>query len=465
MAEQFDVVIVGGGTGGYSCALRAAGLGLSVALVERAKVGGTCLHWGCVPTKALLHTAEVAESARHGSSIGVYTSCDGVNVDEIIAYKNGIVNANWKGLQATLKGKKVKTFEGQGTFTGPNTVSVATAAGTVDLEATKALVIATGSRPKELPFAPTDGEVIINSDHAMSLNRRPKNPIVLGASAVGIEFATVFKGWGADTVTVIEALDAVVPREDIDTQKVLTKALKKNGLDIHTGKMVKQVERKGNEVVVTVDSGETFTGDLLMVAIGRGPVTDNMAIETTGATVDRGFVLVDEYCRTGVTFGNGGVQYALGDVIPTLGLAHASFAEGLMVAEMIAGKAVTPVDYKGVPKVYYCEPEVGAVGWTEQELKEAGIEYEKSLFPFSHNARAQMLGGSGHVKVLAKKGGKVMGVHIVGKCATDLIAEGEMIYNWEALPSDVAQFVHAHPTLSEAVGEAHMKLAGRDLHG
>ena len=174
---------------------------------------------------------------------------------------------------------------------------------------------------------------------------------------------------------------------------------------------------------------------------------------------------MDEYCRTGVTFGNGGVQYAIGDVIPTLGLAHASFAEGLMVAEAIAGKAVTPIDYKGVPKVYYCEPEVGAVGWTEQELKEAGIDYEKSLFPFSHNARAQMLGGSGHVKVLAKKGGKVMGVHIVGKCATDLIAEGEMIYNWEALPSDVAQFVHAHPTLSEAVGEAHMKLAGRDLHG
>ncbi|AXV06955.1 Dihydrolipoamide dehydrogenase of branched-chain alpha-keto acid dehydrogenase [Euzebya pacifica] len=466
MAETFDVVVLGGGTGGYSCALRAAGLGLSVALVEKAKVGGTCLHWGCIPTKAFLHAAEVAEHAKHGPDLGVKSAFDGVDIDKVIGYKNGIVDANWKGLQATLKGRGVTTFNGHGTLTGPNTISVETDGGSVDVEATKAFVLATGSRPKTLPFAEVDGELVITSDEAMYMERVPSRPIVLGASAVGVEFATVWNGYGADEVTIIEAMDAVVPLEDIDTQKTLKRELKKNGITAMTGEFVEKVEKGDGTVTVTTKSGKTVEGDLLMLAIGRGPVTDGMNIEATGVTLDRGFITVDEYCRTGVTFGDGGVVYAIGDVIPTLGLAHASFMEGMLVANQVAGEPVTPIDYRGVPKVYYCTPEIGAVGYTEQELKEEGIEFDAKKFPFSHNARAMMQGGSGHVKVLAAKGGgKVLGVHIVGPHATDLIAEGQMIYNWEALPTDVAEFIHPHPTLSEAVGEAHMALAGRALHG
>ena len=364
MAETFDVVVLGGGTGGYSCALRAAGLGLSVALVEKAKVGGTCLHWGCIPTKAFLHAAEVAEHAKHGPDLGVKSAFDGVDIDKVIGYKNGIVDANWKGLQATLKGRGVTTFNGHGTLTGPNTISVETDSGSVDVEATKAFVLATGSRPKTLPFAEVDGELVITSDEAMYMERVPSRPIVLGASAVGVEFATVWNGYGADEVTIIEAMDAVVPLEDIDTQKTLKRELKKNGITAMTGEFVEKVEKGDGTVTVTTKSGKTVEGDLLMLAIGRGPVTDGMNIEATGVTLDRGFITVDEYCRTGVTFGDGGTVYAIGDVIPTLGLAHASFMEGMLVANQIAGVPVTPIDYRGVPKVYYCTPEIGAVGYT-----------------------------------------------------------------------------------------------------
>ncbi|MGI9017822.1 MAG: dihydrolipoyl dehydrogenase [Euzebya sp.] len=466
MADSFDVVVLGGGTGGYSCALRAASLGLNVGLVERAKVGGTCLHWGCIPTKAFLHAAEVAEHAKHGPDIGIQSGFDGVDIAKVIDYKNGIVEANWKGLQATMKSKGITTILGKGTMTGPNTLTVDTDDGERQIEATLAMVLATGSKPLVLPITEVDGELVITSDEAMYMERLPKRPIVLGASAVGVEFATVWNGYGSDEVTIIEALDSVVPREDIDTQKILGRELKKAGISVLTGERVEEVKKGEGVVTVITDKGTTVEGDLLMVAIGRGPVTENMGMDAAGVTLDREFITVDEYCRTGVTFGEGGIVYAIGDVIPTLGLAHASFMEGMMVAEQIAGQAVTPIDYRGVPKVYYCTPEIGAVGYTEQELKQEGIEYEAKKFPFSHNARAMMQGGAGHVKVLAAKGGgKVLGVHIVGLHATDLIAEGQMIYNWEALPMDVAKFVHAHPTLSEAVGEAHMALAGNAFHG
>jgi dihydrolipoamide dehydrogenase len=466
MASTFDVVVLGGGTGGYSCALRAAALGLSVAVVEKDKVGGTCLHWGCIPTKAFLHAAEVAQSAKHGPDIGVTTAFDGVDMAKVLDYKDGIVTANWKGLQATMKARGIETVLGTGTMTGPNTIDVETEDGQRQLEATKAFVLATGSKPKVLPITEVDGELIITSDEAMSLDSVPRRVVVLGASAVGVEFATVWNGYGAEEVTIIEALDAVVPREDIDTQKVLARELKKAGIRAITGEKVEDVKKGEGTVTVTTDKGTTVEADLLMVAIGRGPVTEGLGIEATGVTVDRGFITVDEHCRTGVTFGEGGVVYAIGDVIPTLGLAHASFMEGVLVADQIAGLPVTPIDYRGVPKVYYCTPEIGAVGYTEQELQEEGIAYDKKVFPFSHNARAMMQGGAGHVKVLAgKDGGPVLGVHIVGLHATDLIAEGQLIYSWEALPTDVAQFIHAHPTLSEAVGEAHMAIAGRALHG
>jgi dihydrolipoamide dehydrogenase len=344
---------------------------------------------------------------------------------------------------------------------------VTTDEGERTLSASKAMVLATGSRPRSLPIegAEIDGETIITSDHALYLEQVPQRPIVLGASAVGVEFASIWKAYGAEQVTIVEALDAVVPREDIDTQKALAKDLRKSKMQVLTGAKVTGVEKGDDGVRVTLEDGKQLEGDVLLVAVGRGPVSEDMGFEDAGVTLDRGFITVDEYCRTGPE----GV-YALGDVIPTLGLAHAAFQEGFLVAEQVAGDKVRPIDYAGIPRVYYCHPEIASVGYTEQELRDKGVDFDKQLYPFSHNGRAMMMKASGHVKVLAAKAGdskegKVLGVHIIGPRATDLIAEGQLIYNWEALPTDVAQFIHPHPTLSEAVGEAHMALAGKGLHG
>jgi len=466
MADTFDMIILGGGTGGYSCALRAVDLGMSVALVERDKVGGTCLHWGCIPTKAFLQASEVAEHAQTAADYGVRASFDGIDMPKVLSYKTGVVDANWKGLQATLKSRGVETIIGTGKLKDARTLVVATGEGERTITATLAMVLATGSKPRDLPVpgAEIDGKTVITSDHALGLDRVPKRPIVLGASAVGVEFGSVYRAFGAEQVTIIEALDSVVPREDVDTAKVLAKDLKRSGVNVMTSAKVTAVEKGADGVRVTTEKGQTVEGDLLLVAIGRRPVTEDMGFSDVGVTLDRGFAIVDEYCRTGPSW-DGGAQYAIGDIIPTLGLAHASFQEGFLVAEHVAGQRVTPIDYAGIPRVYYCHPEIGSVGWTEQELKEQKVDFDKKLFPFSHNARAMMMKGTGHVKVLAAKdGGRVLGVHIIGPKATDLIAEGQLIYNWEALPSDVAQFIHPHPTLSEAIGEAALSVAGRAIN-
>ncbi len=467
MVDTYEMVVLGGGTGGYSCALRAAALGMRVALVEKAKVGGTCLHWGCIPTKAFLQAAEVAEHARTARHYGVKASFDGVDVGETLGYKDGIVDANWKGLQATLKARGVETVAGTGRLEDARTLVVATEEGERTLAASKALVLATGSTPRSLPVegAEVDGEVIITSDETMTLSRLPSRPIVLGASAVGVEFATVWHGWGAEEVTIIEALDTLVPREDVDTSKALARAFKRAGMTVVVGDQVTKVDHGDGGVRVHTQGGKSFEGDLLMVAVGRRPVSEGMGFEDAGVRIDSGYVVVDDLCRTGATW-DGGAQYAIGDVIPTLGLAHASFQEGFLVAEHAAGQRVRPIDYLGVPRVYYCHPEIGAVGYTEQELRDQDIAYEAQTFPFSHNARAMMMRGSGHVKVLAAKdNGRVLGIHIIGPHATDLIAEGQLIYSWEALPTEVAEFIHPHPTLTEAIGEAHHALAGKPLHG
>ena len=463
MADSFDMIVLGGGTGGYSCALRAADLGLKVALVEKDKVGGTCLHWGCIPTKALLQAAEVAEHAQTAGEYGVKATYEGVDMERVLSFKAKIVETNWKGLQGSLKKRGVEVIAGTGKLKDAKTLVVDTGEGERSLTAGKAMVLATGSKPKSLPIegAEIDGETIITSDHALFMERVPERPIVLGASAVGMEFASIWHAYGAEQVTVIEGLPNVVPLEDIDTQKALAKDAKKSGMKLHVGAKLTGVEKGEGGVRVTLEDGTTVEGDVLMLAVGRGPVTADMGFEDAGATLDRGFVTVDEYCQAGPEG-----LYAIGDIIPTLGLAHASFAEGFLVADRAAGHHVSPIDYLGIPKVYYCHPEIGAVGYTEQQLKEQGVEYDKMMFPFSHNGRAMMMKGTGHVKVLAgKNNGRVLGIHIIGPRATDLIAEGQLIYNWEALPTDVAQFIHAHPTLTEAIGEAHMALAGRPLHG
>jgi dihydrolipoamide dehydrogenase len=468
MAETYELVVLGGGTGGYSTALFAANLGLEVALIEKDKVGGTCLHWGCIPTKAMLQAAEVAEHAQHAADFGISASYEAVEITKLHEYKNGIVNANWKGLQQTLKARGVDVISGQGRLKDANTVIVDTDEGERTVSATRGLVLATGSVPRDVPVegAETDGEVIINSDHALYMDRVPEKPIVLGAGAIGVEFSTVWNAFGAD-VTVVEMLDNVVPNEDVDTQKALAKLLKRRGMDIRVKTKLTKVERGDGGLRATVENakGETeqIEGDALMVCIGRRPVTGDLGFEDAGVTLDRGYVQVDEYCRPGPD-----KLFAVGDILPlyTLGLAHSSFQEGLLVARMAAGKSVVPIDYKGVPRVTYCHPEVASVGWNAQELDEQGIDYEAKTFPYSHNARAMMMKEGGHVKVIAEPdGGRVLGVHIVGPRATDMISEGQMIYNWEALPMEVGQFVHPHPTLSEAIGEAHLGLVGMALHG
>lgn len=462
-SDRYDVLILGGGTGGYSCALRAADLGLRTALVERDKVGGTCLHRGCIPAKALLQAAEVAEHAADAAHYGVRASFDGVDAAAVQAYKQRIVDTNWKGLQSTLRRRGVEVVAGTGRLTSPRDIEVETSDGSRVLTAERAVVLATGSRPRSIPVPglDIDGSRVVTSDHALALEQVPQRPIIIGASAVGVEFASIWRAYGAEAVTVIEALPAVVPREDVDTSKALAAAFRMQGIDVRTGTSVARGSVGHDGVSVELSDGTTLEGDLVLVAVGRAPVTEGMGFTETGITLDRGYITVDQWCETSVP----GV-YAIGDAIPRLGLAHSSFQEGFLVAERAAGQPVVPIDYTGVPRVYYCHPEVAAVGHTEQQLVERGTSFDKHTHPFSHNARAMMIKGTGHVKVLTEPGGgRVLGVHIVGPRATDIIAEAQLIYGWEALPTDVAQFIHPHPTIVEAIGEAHLAAAGKPLHG
>jgi dihydrolipoamide dehydrogenase len=467
--HDVDVIVLGGGTGGYSTALRAAQLGLSVVLVERDKVGGTCLHWGCIPTKAILQTAEVAEQAQDAADFGVKLSYEGIEVAAMNAHKDGVVDRMWKGLQGALKGRGVETILGTGRLTGPDTVEVETAEGTRTISA-PAVVVATGSAPRALPFAPFDGERVLSSDHAVYLQHLPRSAIILGSGAVGMEFATAWHAFGVE-VTVVELEDRLLPLEDPDSSKEVERAFRKRGITALTGVRLSAVDTSGDGVVCSIETSkgtEQRTADLLLVAVGRRPVTEGAGLEEAGVTVDeRGFITVDELSRTTQP----GI-WAVGDVIPTLGLAHASFAEGMLVADQLAGLPVLPLDYRGVPRVTYSHPEVASVGYTEAQARAEGFEVVVEKYPFQALGRAAMMKASGMVKLIAERdedaeggAGRVLGIHIVGPRATDLIAEGQLIYNWEALPSEVAQLIHAHPSLSEAIGEAHLALAGRALHG
>ncbi|MDX1659491.1 MAG: dihydrolipoyl dehydrogenase [Nitriliruptorales bacterium] len=468
--HEFDVVIVGAGTGGYSTALRAAQLDLDVALIEKAKVGGTCLHWGCIPAKAILQTAEVAEHAQDAADFGVKADYQGIEVAALNEHKSNVVDKMYKGLQNALKGRGVETILGTATLTDAHTVEVDLEDGDSRTVTGAAIVIATGSQPRALPFAEFDGERIINSDHALYLDELPESAIILGSGAVGMEFATAWNAFGVDTA-VVELLDRVLPLEDKDVSRQMERAFKQRDIDVMTGVKMTGAEAGDGGVTCTVETGdgeEQLEADVLLIAVGRAPVTDGLGLDEVGVdTDDNGFVVVDEYCRTSVD----GI-YALGDVIDTLGLAHASFAEGFLVADQLGGLDVLPIDYKGVPRVTYSHPEVGSVGYSEQDAKDDGFDVVIEKYPFQALARASMMNASGMVKIVAEKdddaeggAGRILGVHIVGPRATDLIAEGELIYNWEALASDVAHYIHAHPTLTEAIGEAHLALAGRALHG
>ncbi len=451
--SQFDLVILGGGSGGYAAALRGAQLGLTVALIESDKVGGTCLHRGCIPTKALLHSAEIADGAREGSKFGVKSTLNGMDMDGVNAYKDGVINKLYKGLSGLVKSRGIVFVEGHGKLVAKDTVEVAGVKYTG-----KNIVLATGSYAKTLPGLEIDGERIITSDHGTKLNYVPKSVIVLGGGVIGSEFASVWKSFGSE-VTIVEGLPRLIALEDESSSKQLERAFRKRGINLELGVRFASAVKNKKDVTVTLEDGKSLTAELLMVAVGRGPVSDNIGYQEQGLTMDRGYVIVDDKCRTNIP----GI-WAVGDLIPTLQLAHVGFAEGILVAEEIAGLNPRPINYDGIPRVTYSDPEVASVGLTTAEAKNRGHDVVELTYDLAGNGKAQILNTSGSIKLVAQKDGPVLGIHMVGARVGELLAEAELIYNWEARASDVAPLIHAHPTLSEAMGEAHMALAGKPLH-
>ncbi|MGB9377632.1 MAG: dihydrolipoyl dehydrogenase [Mycobacteriales bacterium] len=455
-SQTVDLVILGGGSGGYACALRAAELGSSVVLIEKSKVGGTCLHMGCIPTKALLHAAEVADLARESTQFGVNATFEGIDMTAVHAYKDGVVGRLYKGLQGLVKARGITVVNGTGRLVSPTAVEVDGAR----YEGAH-VVLATGSVPKSLPGLEIDGQRVLTSDDALTLDRVPKSAVILGGGVIGVEFASVWRSFGAD-VTIVEALPHLVPLEDENSSKLLERAFRRRGIGYELGARFSGVEHlEQGGVRVSLENGKQIEAEILLVAVGRGPVSSGLGYDEVGVAMDRGFVTTDEYCRTNIP-----TISAVGDLIPTLQLAHVGFGEGFLVAERLAGLRVAPINYDGVPRVTYCEPEVASVGITEAQAKERlGADKVTTLvYDLGGNGKSQILKTAGAVKLVAEKDGPVLGVHMVGARVGELLAEAQLIYNWEALPSEVAQLIHAHPTQSEAIGEAHLALAGKPLH-
>ncbi|THG35112.1 dihydrolipoyl dehydrogenase [Glaciibacter flavus] len=455
MSEQsFDIVVLGGGSGGYAAALRAVQLGFTVALIEKDKIGGTCLHRGCIPTKALLHSAEVADYSRESAKYGVKTTFDGIDMGAVTAYRQGIVDSKYKGLQGLLKARSITTIAGEGRLTSPTTVQVG------DQTITgKNVILATGSYSRSLPGLEIGGRVI-TSEQALELDYVPKKVAVLGGGVIGVEFASVWKSYGAD-VTIIEALPHLVPNEDESVSKQLERAFRKRGIEFSLGVRFAGVTQNDDGVVVTLENGKTVEAELLLVAVGRGPVTANLGYEEAGVTIDRGFVITDERLATSVP----GV-YAVGDIVPGLQLAHRGFQQGIFVAEEIAGLNPIIIEDINIPKVTYCDPEVASIGYSEAKAKEKfGADQVTSYdYNLGGNGKSHIIGTSGSVKVVRVNDGPIVGMHMIGARVGELIGEAQLAVNWEAYPEDIAPLIHAHPTQNEALGEAFLMLAGKPLH-
>ena len=453
--DGFDVVVLGAGSGGYACALRAAQLGLSVALVEKGKLGGTCLHVGCIPTKALLHAAEVADATRDSARFGVTATLEGIDMGGVNTYKDGVVSRLFKGLTGMVKGRGITVVEGEGRLVGPRTVEVAGRR-----YVGRAVVLASGSYSRSLPGLEVDGQRVLTSEHALALDHVPGSVIVLGGGVIGCEFASVWRSFGAD-VTIVEALPRLVAAEDEAVSKALERAFRKRGIDLLVGTPFRSVESTEAGVRLTVEDGRTVDAEMLLVAVGRGPSTTGLGYEEQGVGLERGFVLTDERLRTDIDD-----VYAVGDIVAGPQLAHRGFAQGIFVAEQIAGLDPTPVDDSGIPRVTYCDPEIASVGLDESAARatygDDGVE--SVTYDLGGNGRSQILATRGFVKVVRAKDGPVVGVHMIGARAGELVGEAQLIYNWEAHPEDVAPLVHAHPTQTEALGEAHLALAGKPLH-
>jgi dihydrolipoamide dehydrogenase len=449
-----DLVVLGGGSGGYSAALRASQLGMSVALVEKDKVGGTCLHVGCIPTKALLHSAEIADSVRDAAKFGVDATLTGIDVAAVSTYRQGIIDSKFKGLQGLLKARGITTYDGYGTLTSPNTVQV----GDTTITGTN-VVLATGSYAKTLPGLEIGGR-FLTSEQAITLDYVPRSAIVLGGGVIGVEFSSVWRSWGTD-VTIIEGLPRLVPNEDESVSKQFERAFRKRGIEFKTGVRFESATQDANGVTVTLEGGETLTADVLLVAIGRGAQTANCGFEDVGIAMDRGYVLTNERLLTNLP----GV-YAVGDIVPGLQLAHRGYQHGIFVAEEIAGLNPMVVSDINIPKVTYSEPEIASVGLSESAAKEQYGDAAIAIYDYNlaGNGKSHILETAGSIKVIRVVDGPVVGVHMIGARVGELLGEAQMIVNWEAHPEDVAPHLHAHPTQNEALGEAFLALAGKPLH-
>jgi dihydrolipoamide dehydrogenase len=450
---EADLVILGGGSGGYACALRAAELGMSVILIDKDKIGGTCLHRGCIPTKALLHAAEVADSAKESDAFGVRATFEGIDMPKVNEYRDGVVGRLYKGLQGLIKSRNVTFVEGAGRLVSPTTVEVGG-----EQYTGRNVVLATGSYAKSLPGLDIGGR-IMTSDQALNLDYVPSRVIVLGGGVIGVEFASVWKSFGAD-VTIVEALPHLVPNEDEACSKALERAFRKRKIDFSLGVRFASATQDDAGVHVTLEDGKQLDADLLLVAVGRGPNATGMGFEEQGVAMERGWVLVDDRLRTNVP----GV-FAVGDITPGLQLAHRGFQHGIFVAEEIAGLAPAIIADINIPRVTYCEPEVASVGLTEAQAREKfGDNVATYEYNLGGNGKSQILATTGFVKLVQQKDGPVVGVHMVGSRIGEQIGEAQLIVNWEAHPEDVATLIHAHPTQNEALGEAHLALAGKPLH-
>lgn len=454
MAEHnFDLVILGAGSGGYAAALRGAQLGLTVALVEKDKLGGTCLHRGCIPTKALLHSAEVADTAKDASHYGVQATFQGIDMNGVNKYRDSIVERLYKGLTGLVTSKNITFITGEGRLTGPKSVSV-----NGDVLNGKNIVLATGSVTKTLGIE--IGGRVITSDQALQMDYVPRRVAILGGGVIGVEFASVWRSFGSEVV-IIEGFERLVPNEEPAISKALDRAYRKRGIELKLGSKFKTVTQDANAVTVELESGEVVTADLLLVAVGRGPNATGFGFEEQGIQMDRGWVVTNERLQTNVS----GV-YAVGDIVPGLQLAHRGFMHGIFVAEEIAGMKPVKVDEMGIPRVTYCEPEIASIGFTEAQAKAKFGDDKVATYEYNlaGNGKSQILSTAGIVKLVRTIDGPVVGFHMIGSRAGEQIGEAQLIVNWEAHPEDVAPLIHAHPTMNEAIGEAHLALAGKPLH-
>jgi len=464
MSDSKDLVIIGSGPGGYVAAIRAAQLGMSVAVVEKdPKFGGTCLHRGCIPTKALLHTATVLDQARNADRFGVVVGDASLDLGKAQSYKQGVVDKNAAGIEFLFEKNKIEGIHGHGRLISATEVEVQGSAGGVRTLSARFVLIATGSVPREVAMAPTDAVQVVNSDHILNVDRVPESLVVIGSGAVGSEFASIFHSFGAK-VTLVEMLPRILPLEDEEVSKELARSFKKRGIKVKTETELAGIELGSNEVTVRLEragGAESLAAEMLLVAIGRAPVTEGIGLEEAGVIVEKGYIQVNRTMQSSVPN-----VYAIGDVVPTPWLAHVASAEGILAAEHMAGEKTYPLNYDQMPSVTYCEPEVGSVGLSEAEARERGYDVAVGKFPFSASGKAAIEGKtSGFVKVVREtKHDELLGVHIIGPKATDLIAEACVALKIESTTEELFRTIHAHPTLSEAMAEAAHAASGHAIH-